>query len=79
MFEERGFGPAEIAWVQHEQFHYYLELARQDGDARNWKTFRLSLLHLLTAAFGLGSRKHVGDLRVGDPPTVRARRCLSVA
>lgn len=57
MFEERGFGAAEIAWVQHEQFHYYLELARQDGDARDWATFRLSLLHSLTAAFGLGSPK----------------------
>jgi hypothetical protein len=66
VFEGHGFGLAEIAWVQHEQFHYYLELARQDGDARDWKTFRLSLLHSLTAPFGLGSRKPFEEPREGS-------------
>lgn len=66
MYEEAGFGPTEIAWVQHEQFHYYLELAGQDDDARDWKTFRLSLLHSLTAAFGLGSPKPFEEPRGGS-------------
>lgn len=66
VFEDRGFVPAEIAWVQHEQFHYYMELARQEGDPRDWKTFRLSLLHSLTGAFGLGSLRPFEDPREGS-------------
>lgn len=60
---EHGIGPQEIAWIQREQFVYFLDLERRLTDPADWRAFRLRLVAALTAAWGLDTRYPVWLLR----------------
>ena len=53
---EHGIGPEEIAWIQRDQFVYYLDLERRLAHPADWLSFRLRLVGALTAAWGLDTR-----------------------
>ena len=53
---EHGIGQEEIAWIQRDQFAYYLEVERRIADPADWEDFRLRLVVALTAAWGLDTR-----------------------
>jgi hypothetical protein len=60
---EHGIGPAEVTWIQREQFVYFLELERRLAHPADWMTFRLRLVGALTAAWGLDTRYPAWQLR----------------
>lgn len=53
MFDQPGIGIDDIAWIQRDQFVYYLEMERALGDPGDWSRFRSDLLQALQAAFGI--------------------------
>ncbi len=75
MFDQPGIGIEDIAWIQRDQFVYYVEMERALSDPADWQRFRDGLLQALQAAFGLGiDRQQVTDLLDGlrsshDPVT----------
>ena len=58
MFDQPGIGIEDIAWIQRDQFVYYLEMEHQLGDPADWPRFRRDLLEALQAAFGPGIDEH---------------------
>ena len=47
-----GISVNDVAWIQRDQFLYYLNGARLHGDPGDWASFRLILADALGAAFG---------------------------
>ncbi len=41
------------AWIERDQFDYFVTMARELGDPGNWATFRDQLVAALKAAWGL--------------------------
>ena len=41
------------AWIEREQFVYFVTMARELGDPADWPTFREQLVSALRAAWGL--------------------------
>lgn len=63
MFDQPGIGIEDIAWIQRDQFVYYVEMERALNDATDWPRFRDGLLQALQAAFGLNiDPRQVTDL-----------------
>lgn len=70
MFDTPGIGAEEVAWIERDQFVYYVEMEHALGDPADWPRFRWGLAAAVTAAFGIGpspvsagaasSRDHVG-------------------
>ncbi len=53
MVEAAGVGLDDIAWIQRDEFIYYVEMAHALRDAGDWPAFRDELIEALNAAFGL--------------------------
>ena len=41
------------AWIERDQFVYFVTMARELGDPENWETFRHELVSALKVAWGL--------------------------
>ena len=41
------------AWIERDQFVYFVTMARELGDPENWEKFRTQLVSALRAAWGL--------------------------
>lgn len=76
MFEQPGIGIDEMAWIQRDQFVYYVELAHALGDTGDWPRLRDDLLQALTAAFGLEVDQPDDPTRARDQRTCRQSRAL---
>lgn len=55
MFDEPGIDVDEVAWIERDQFVYFMEMEHQLGDPGDWGRFRIGLADALGAAFGWGS------------------------
>lgn len=53
MFDRAGIAAEELAWIQRDQFVYYVELAYALSDPHDWPVLRQHLRRALTAASGL--------------------------
>ena len=53
MFDEGGFGPEEIAWIERDQYVYFVTLAHELTGTADWPALREELVAALTAAWGL--------------------------
>ena len=56
------------AWIERDQFVYFVTMARELGDPGNWAMFRDQLVTALKAAWGLDA------LRLNLPADMRERR-----
>lgn len=52
MFDDPGIDVDEIAWIERDQFVYFMEMEHQLGDPTDWPAFRVGLGEALAAAFG---------------------------
>jgi hypothetical protein len=60
------------AWIEREQFVYFVTMARQLGDPGNWASFRGQLVSALNTAWGLDAIRLV--LPVDEQKRRRAER-----
>ena len=59
--EGARFGGEQTVWatpafIERDQFVYFVTLARERGDPADWPSFRVELVAALTAAWGLDTR-----------------------
>lgn len=77
MFDGRGIGIEDLAWIQRDQFVHYVESARALSDPNDWPRLREDLVDALTAAFGLDAgRWKVGGRHVTAQRQRAARELL---
>ena len=74
MFDLRGVGVEDLAWIHRDQFVHYTELAHSLSDPRDWPRLREDLMQALTAAFGLDAGNTSGARLT--PPQRRALEVL---
>lgn len=84
MFDKRGIGPEDLAWIHRDQFVHYVGQARALNDPHDWPQLRRALLKALTAAFLLAPLHPLrdGELSMytdGPPPlTTGQQRTLEL-
>lgn len=75
MFDEPGIDVDDVAWIERDQFVYFVEMERQLNDPADWPRFRSGLVEALAAAFGLSLDRDVAGavldgLRCAHDPVV---------
>ena len=64
------------AWIERDQFVYFVTMARELGDPGNWGEFRDQLVAALRAAWGLAALRL--NLHADDQERRRAQRIAAV-
>ncbi len=74
MFDEPEINlESDLAWIQRDQYVYYVEMAHHLGDPTDWASFRSDLAEALAAAFSLERTPPWADRRSAEDRRTRER------
>lgn len=52
MFNAPGIDAADVAWIERDQFIYFMQMEHQLNDPADWPRFRAAVVEVLSATLG---------------------------